>query len=347
MPERKKREEFHALWSKRDCREVWSLTIERRRKMKKTRAAYGKQCKICTRPFTILSWRPGHGARFKKTEICLTCSEMKNVCQVCILDLQYGLPVQVRDTALSISSNDSIPVSGVNREYFTEELDRRARAGLDNEPSYGKISPNGAILKFQRPAPYYTRNQPHVCSFYKKGECTRGAECPYRHEMPTTGELSQQNIKDRYYGVNDRVALKILNKAGQMPSLVAPEDKSIKTLNVCGLNASMTEQDLRDYFYSHGEIESIRMVLHRACAFVTYTTREDAEKAAEQLSNKLVIKGQRLKLRWGLPQAQRQPSGPPSMHHFKFPHPPQPEHAFYPSMDTQRMGALFPSQGSH
>ena len=33
-----------------------------------------------------------------------------------------------------------------------------------------------------------------------RGECTRGAECPYRHEMPETGELSQQNIKDRYYG---------------------------------------------------------------------------------------------------------------------------------------------------
>lgn len=36
-----------------------------------------------------------------------------------------------------------------------------------------------------------------VCSFFAKGACTRGAECPYRHEMPTTGELADQNIKDR------------------------------------------------------------------------------------------------------------------------------------------------------
>jgi len=42
-----------------------------------------------------------------------------------LLDLDYGLPVQVRDTALSINFNDSIPKSDVNREYFAEEHDRK------------------------------------------------------------------------------------------------------------------------------------------------------------------------------------------------------------------------------
>ncbi|XP_020216350.1 zinc finger CCCH domain-containing protein 4-like [Cajanus cajan] len=76
-----------------------------------TRAEYDKECKICTRPFTVFRWRPGRDARYKKTEICQTCSKLKNVCQVCLLDLEYGLPVQVRDTALSIDSNDAIPKS--------------------------------------------------------------------------------------------------------------------------------------------------------------------------------------------------------------------------------------------
>lgn len=31
-----------------------------------------------------------------------------------------------------------------------------------------------------RTDPYYKRNRPHVCSFFVKGECKRGAECPYR-----------------------------------------------------------------------------------------------------------------------------------------------------------------------
>nr|CAD1827620.1 unnamed protein product [Ananas comosus var. bracteatus] len=268
------------------------------------RADYDKECKICSRPFTVFRWRPGRDARYKKTEICQTCCKLKNVCQVCLLDLEYGLPVQVRDTALAINSNDAIPRSDVNREYFAEEHDRKARAGIDYESSYGKVRANDTILKLQRTTPYYKRNRAHVCSFYVRGECTRGAECPYRHEMPETGELSQQNIKDRYYGVNDPVALKLLSKAGEMPSLTPPDDESIRTLYVGGLDARITEQDLRDQFYAHGEIESIRMVLQRACAFVTYTTREGAERAAEELANKLVIKGVRLKLMWGRPQAQ-------------------------------------------
>ncbi|XP_074310885.1 zinc finger CCCH domain-containing protein 40-like [Silene latifolia] len=348
-----------------------------------TKADYDKECKICTRPFTVFRWRPGKEARYKKTEICQTCCKLKNVCQVCLLDLEYGLPVQVRDTALSISTHDAIPKSDVNREYFAEEHDRKARAGLDYESSYGKVRPNDTILKLQRTTPYYKRNRAHVCSFFIRGECTRGAECPYRHEMPVTGELSQQNIKDRYYGVNDPVANKLLNKAGEMQTLDPPEDESIKTLYVGGLDNRITEQDLRDNFYAHGEIESIRMVLQRACAFVTYTTRDAAEKAADELSNKLVINGLRLKLMWGRPQqpkpetdgagvnqqasvahsgmlpraviSQQQnqinppgapPQGqlPPPMPYFNIPPPPQQDRAYYPSMDPQRMGAVIPSQ---
>ncbi|KAJ6309918.1 hypothetical protein OIU76_014792 [Salix suchowensis] len=215
----------------------------------------------------------------------------------------------------------------------------------------------------------------HVVNAHEVPSAPIGMRCP------VTGELSQQNIKDRYYGVNDPVAMKLLNKAGDMPSLEPPEDESIKTLYVGGLDARISEQDLRDQFYAHGEIESVKMVPQRAIAFVTYTTREGAEKAAQELSNKLVIKGLRLKLMWGRPQAPKpeqesseearqqaamahsgmlpravvsqqhnhfHPPGTqdqhPPMHYFNIPPPPQQERAYYPSMDPQRMGALVGSQ---
>ncbi|MBA0730137.1 hypothetical protein Golax_020538 [Gossypium laxum] len=101
----------------------------------------------------------------------------------------------------------------------------------------------------------------------------------YRHEMPETGELSQQNIKDCYYG-------------GEFGWAVRLPAVSVK----------IAVADLRDNF-AHGEIVSIKMVLNKACAFVTNTTREGAEKVAEELSNKPVIKGLRLKLMWGKPKA--------------------------------------------
>ena len=178
--------------------------------------------------------------------------------------------------------------------------------------------------------------------------------------------------------------MKLLSKAGEMPSLTPPDDETIRTLYIGGLDSRVTEQDLRDQFYAHGEIESIRMVLQRACAFVTYTTREGAEKAAEELANKLVIKGVRLKLMWGKPQApkpeedesgrqgqvshggllpravisqqqgsdQPQPPGmegqhqpqAPASYYFNIPAPPAAERTLYPSMDPQRMGAVVKSQ---
>ncbi|KAJ4883495.1 Zinc finger CCCH domain-containing protein 4 [Raphanus sativus] len=132
-------------------------------------ANFDKECKVCTQPFTVFKWRPGRAARYKKTEICQTCSKLKNVCQVCILDLEYSLPVQVRDTALNIiTHNDSYSKKPCqNREYFAEEHDRMKE-------------------------PHYEKNQPNVCSFNTIGKCTRGAGCAFRHEMPKTEELSHQ-----------------------------------------------------------------------------------------------------------------------------------------------------------
>lgn len=72
--------------------------------------------------------------------------------------------------------------------------------------------------------------------------------------------------------VNDPVATRLLNKAGEMPSLVPLEDGSIKTLYVDGLDSRVTKDDLKDNFYAYGETESIRLVFQRECAYVTYAT---------------------------------------------------------------------------
>ena len=41
---------------------------------------------------------------------------MKNVCQTCLLDLQYGLPVEVRDKLMGLSVN--IPKLEANRDFW-------------------------------------------------------------------------------------------------------------------------------------------------------------------------------------------------------------------------------------
>ena len=66
--------------------------------------------------------------RFKKTEVCQTCSKLKNVCQTCLLDLEYGLPIQVRDAALKLK--DDLPKSDVNKEYYIQNMEREVGFGI-------------------------------------------------------------------------------------------------------------------------------------------------------------------------------------------------------------------------
>jgi len=63
------------------------LTMDEWAADNESKQEFGHECKICNRPFTVFRWNPGNGGRFKKTEICTTCSKIKGVCQTCLLDL--------------------------------------------------------------------------------------------------------------------------------------------------------------------------------------------------------------------------------------------------------------------
>jgi pre-mRNA-splicing factor RBM22/SLT11 len=178
--------------------------------------------------------------------VCWILSLVTNV--QCNIDAynSTGLPVQVRDSVADTWSY--IPQSDINREWYLEQTERAIASG-QLQIGYGRgqmdMRQQNQLAKVARPAPYYPRNKAHVCSFFQKGTCTRGDNCPYRHEKVEETELSHQNIKDRYYGVNDPVAKKLLGRVGA-GTLNPPEDTEIKTLWVGGvIDKLILEEDLR------------------------------------------------------------------------------------------------------
>eukprot|EP01068_Selenidium_serpulae_P011826 Selendium_serpulae@DN5730_c0_g1_i1.p2 len=262
-----------------------------------TSAAADKECKVCGRPFMVFRWQPGRKARFKSTIVCQACAKLKNVCQTCLFDLEFGLPVQVRDRYLEDHVKLDLPDSRVNRDYMASTIDSQVD-GL----SYGKTAPNPMLVKLARTTPYYQRNRARICSFWQRGQCMRGETCPFRHEdNDGDPDLADQNIKDRYAGQSDPVAEKIFRRVEQQNALQPPEDKRVTTLYLGGLSAETGENDIRDQFYSFGEIRSIKMIPRQGCSFVTFTTRESAEAAAEKLHKNLIINDQKIKLLWGRP----------------------------------------------
>ncbi|KAF4576753.1 Pre-mRNA-splicing factor slt11 [Pleurotus pulmonarius] len=273
---------------------------------------FGRSCGTCARPFTVFRWNPGTGMRYKTTVICQTCAKVKNVCQTCLLDLEYGLPTQVRDTALAVQSE--APTSDINREYYAQNMEAKMEGdksmlGTGRTQSVGKEM----LKQLARTDPYYKRNRPHVCSFFVKGECSRGNECPYRHEKPENNELSHQNLQDRYHGKNDPVARKIMSTHADNMGLKAPEDQSITSLFLSSLSTDSTELSIRTHVVKSlpsiqpAQIKSIVHVAKSRCAFVNFKDRPTAETAAQAWSNGLDIDGTVVSIKWGRSRSSAKP----------------------------------------
>lgn len=272
----------------------------------------GRECKVCERPFVGHSWRPGgHGMRPKKTEICQTCARVKNVCQTCLLDLQYNLPVQVRDLALPAADRQAVVQarSEATREYAAAAHDRAIASG-EVAKVYAQPTPKDSIAeKARRTEPSYGRNLARLCTFYAKGECTRGVYCPYRHEMPGEGETdaNEQNLRDRYYGVNDPVAAKIIRKASVKAgrALDAPADPTVRTLFVGGAVGMVGEEGLRRLFGDDAGVAHVNVLTARSIGFVDFDTREDAENAFAEFNGSQKIGAETVVVKWGRSSSKR------------------------------------------
>ncbi|PPQ77507.1 hypothetical protein CVT25_011304 [Psilocybe cyanescens] len=282
----------------------WEQSLGDNPFIRMSKQEYGRSCGTCARPFTVFRWNPGSGARFKTTVICQTCAKIKNVCQTCLLDLEYGLPTQVRDTALGMQNE--APTSDINREYYAQNMEGKLdgnKSGLDS----GRAASAGKemLKQLARTDPYYKRNRPHVCSFFAKGECKRGSECPYRHEIPVDNELAHQNMQDRYHGRNDPVARKIMSGHAETQGLKPPDDVAVTSLFLSSLPATSTELSIRtQVLRSLPSIQAIQLksIVHvekTRCAFVNFKERAVAETAAQAWANGLEIDGERVAVKWG------------------------------------------------
>lgn len=275
--------------------------------LRMTKQEFGSECKVCERPFTVFRWNPGEGARYKKTEVCTTCSKIKGVCQTCLLDLEFGLPVQVRDAALG--RKNAAPTSDINKQYYIQNIEHQmanSADGLAYESEASNRAGKEMLKTMARNDPYYKRNRPHICSFFVKGECKRGTDCPFRHELPQENGLQKQNLQDRYYGRNDPVAKKMLSAAATEKGLTPPTDQTVTTLLFLGL-PECTDADVRTAlifsapFIKPSDVRNISLVAASHCAFVNFNNRPLAERAAEALSIQggIEVQGKKARIAWG------------------------------------------------
>ena len=59
-----------------------------------------KLCKVSNVPMQSFRWKAGPHGRFKETIVCREVAVEKNICQACLSDMTFGVPVGVRDALL-------------------------------------------------------------------------------------------------------------------------------------------------------------------------------------------------------------------------------------------------------
>jgi pre-mRNA-splicing factor RBM22/SLT11 len=259
---------------------------------------------------------PDKESRFRKTKICMTCARLRNCCQSCLLDLQYGLPIQIRDAALNLVAQG--PNSHLNREYYAQNqekaLAQQKEQGLIAPAEYDKAQEAGMKLltKLSKADVYYKRDRPAPCKEYAAGACPRGDECPYSHEPEdhphlffSTGEPTKRarmldGSAPPQVTKGDTIAVPV----GPI-DLTPPKDPKIMSLFLTGVEDDLPEYAIKEFFAPYGQIRSVVCVHKARSAFVNFVTREGAEKAVKEAcgNGDIVIKSNPLRVQWSKPRA--------------------------------------------
>ncbi|KAL0228124.1 hypothetical protein RCL1_004267 [Eukaryota sp. TZLM3-RCL] len=160
-------------------------------------------CRTCQLPYTSFRWKPGVTARYKHTVVCATCARSQNVCECCLLDLDLGISVAKRD---SLVGQQVLPSSNKGREYaatLTEHKEKEVGLALTSGNLSSLVARPTSFLANAELKPDYLKNRPKTCSFWLKGTCNRGAECPFLHEESETKPSS--SISERFTGISSKI----------------------------------------------------------------------------------------------------------------------------------------------
>ncbi|KNE64476.1 hypothetical protein AMAG_09493 [Allomyces macrogynus ATCC 38327] len=274
--------------------------------MRMTTQEMGQACKICTRPYTTYRWLPGVGQRYRRTEICTSCAKIKNTCQCCMLDLEYGLSTRVRDAMLGGASD--LPTGDANRRWALRAAEEQMSKTGKGIVDYGKMD---SVAKDTLKALARSSGEPYtsqakrkanpICSFWLKGKCTRGRDCPHRHEMPKNKEkLAEFLAKSGHAAPQPRSSsgTQILDR--HLREAEQSNAQSVTILVTKIPDDATTEPILRAHFEQYGVVKSIVIAVVKKSAFVNYEEHEMAKAAMAGGDEQELQSGEGvIKLAWG------------------------------------------------
>jgi pre-mRNA-splicing factor RBM22/SLT11 len=227
-------------------------------------------CHICGRAFISFRWKSTVGSRYRRTVISPEVALSRNLCQVCMLDLLAVIPGDIRGMACLVSSDEQ-----------RSKYDESHLGDTDYSSLCFSIS---------------NKQQPRLCSFYLRGQCSKGRCCPYRHGV-SKGFAAKFNFyhggyiwKRKHRGAGVR---SYLSKV----TLLLSEQAGGRKLSLGNISRDISGSDIWRRLCAYGNIELIRIFYDRSCADVTYSFRHSARVAAHTLGPVFYFAGHAICLR--------------------------------------------------
>lgn len=224
-----------------------------------------------------------------------------------MLDLSFGLPIVVRDAALKMVAPG--PQSDINRQYYAQEHEKEIEEGRGAMEAYEKTDEKARDLlkRLAASEPYHKKQRRLEAEAEDGGQKALPAPSGSSAGGHASGPIRTRDTKGTFSGRGGPRAARGGRMGGTAPEpspqdWLPPSDPNVASLFVTGVEDDLPEHEIRTHFAQYGQLRSL-VCSHRAhCAYVNYVKRQDAEKAAETLKGKVVIKGCPMRVTWGKPK---------------------------------------------
>lgn len=178
-------------------------------------------------PFQPFRWKAGSKGRYKETVVSPLVAKERNICQACLNDLTFNVPVGLRDRMVSseTSVSKALPESDVGMRHYCQELALHGNQDedttsfathMENMPAYNQlthfsstINPSSRNQAAQHQSSRTAfRNLPKLCSFWLNGSCNRvlRKSCPFR---PCCGTFLFPELAGQNRELNDQLIARL------------------------------------------------------------------------------------------------------------------------------------------
>lgn len=228
----------------------------------------GAECKICSKPFTVFKWYAEfeNGEKtLKKTVICLTCARSKNRCQSCLLDLTFGISIELRDKLLKIAKLDN------NKLLITNDI-------VSNAKNTTSRLYNSNLLEDK------FKNEEINDHLIDNNELKSSLQINLQSFIDNNNNKTKSDIQS--YSKDEISKSQLLKLLKNFPLngnlLYTPKDKKIKSFFFFGNAPSLSIYQIKEYFINLSKDKDIvNSIFTKAnFGFVEFKDRQSAENLA-------------------------------------------------------------------